>query len=119
MGWASVGLGVLGAFLPLLPTTPFLLLAAFAFSRGSDHLHEWLINHDTFGPPIVNWQRHRAISRRAKIYATLSIALIFTLSLVVNVPAWALPAQAAVLTVVLVMLWTRNEGPGDAVETRQ
>lgn len=119
MGWTSVGLGVVGAFLPLLPTTPFLLLAAFAFSRGSDHLHDWLINHETFGPPIVNWQRHRAISRRVKVYATFSIVLIFSMSLVMNVPGWAMAAQAAVLTLVLVMLWTRNEGPGGAAETRQ
>ena len=111
LGWTSVTLGVIGAVLPLLPTTPFLLLAAFAFSRGSNHLHDWLINHHTMGPPILNWQRHRAVSRRVKVVATLSICALFVLSLLMQVPTWALGSQALVLTVVLTILWTRRERP--------
>ncbi|MEM1160041.1 MAG: YbaN family protein, partial [Pseudomonadota bacterium] len=64
-GWAAFGLGLLGAALPLLPTVPFMLLAAFCFARGSERFHRWLMNHPRFGPGIRDWQAHRAISRRA------------------------------------------------------
>ena len=66
LGWAALGLGVLGVLVPLLPTTPFLILAAYLFSRGSERLHAWLLNHRIFGPPIENWRTHRAISTKAK-----------------------------------------------------
>jgi len=109
-GWLSVGLGVAGVFLPLLPTTPFLLLAAFAFSRGSERLHRWLLEHPQLGPPIVNWQNNGAITRRIKIYATCSIAAIFALSLWLGVAWWALALQGTILVFVTVFLWTRPEG---------
>ena len=110
-GWTSLGLAVAGAFLPLLPTTPFLLLAAFAFSRGSTHLHDWLMNHPQLSPPIHNWQTYRAVSRRVKIYASISILAIFMLSIVMAAPWWAVAAQGVILTGVSIFLWTRNEGP--------
>lgn len=65
-GWLSLGAGILGIFLPLLPTTPFLLLASFFFSRGSDRLHRWLLDHPRFGPPLRDWQAHGVIRPRAK-----------------------------------------------------
>lgn len=111
LGWLSIGLGILGIALPLLPTTPFLLLAAYAFSQGSERLHQWLLTHPTLGPPIADWNQHRAISRRTKLYATLSIGLIFSLTLIMGVPLWALLAQASVLVVVLFFLWTTREHP--------
>ncbi|MEM7098236.1 MAG: YbaN family protein [Pseudomonadota bacterium] len=109
LGWLCVGLGLLGAFLPLLPTTPFLLLAAYAFSRGSERLHEWLVSHPKLGPPIRDWQNEGAISRRTKVVATVSVAVIFGLSLVMSVPQWAIFTQAGVLSIVLFFLWTRKE----------
>ena len=109
LGWTALGLGIIGAVLPLLPTTPFLLLAAFAFSKGSDQLHAWLLNHRTFGPPIKHWQEHRAISRQVKIYATISIGVVFAISLAMGVIWWAVLAQAVILTGVLIFLWTRPE----------
>jgi len=111
LGWVSVGLGIAGAFIPLLPTTPFLLLAAFSFSRGSSRLHDWLINHHQLGPPIQHWHDHRAISRQVKVYASVSLLIVFAISLLFGVPAWVLATQAVVLTVVAGFLWTRNEPP--------
>lgn len=71
-GWFFVALGVIGAFLPVMPTTPFLLLAVACFARSSPQLEAWLMNHRQFGPPLRNWREKRAISARAK---TTAIAL--------------------------------------------
>ncbi len=65
-GWASVILGVIGIFLPLLPTTPFLLLAAYCFSRGSERWHAWLLNQPYLGKAIRDWNEHGVIRPRAK-----------------------------------------------------
>lgn len=111
LGWLALGLGIAGAFLPLLPTTPFLLLAAFSFSKGSQHLHDWLLQHRTLGPPIHNWQQYRAVSRQAKIWATASIVVLFCLSIVLQAPYWAILVQATILTGVTLFLWTRREPP--------
>lgn len=70
-----VGLGVAGAFLPVLPTTPFLLLAVWLFARSSPRLEQWLLSHPTFGQSLTNWQREGAISRRAKISAVSLMVL--------------------------------------------
>ena len=74
-GFILVGLGVLGIFLPLLPTTPLLLLAAACFSRSSERWHRWLLNHRTFGPIIRNWQERRCIPLRAKVVSVLMVLL--------------------------------------------
>lgn len=60
-GCLALGLGILGIFLPLLPTTPFVLLSAGCFARSSERLHNWLINHPKFGQVILNWQTHRGM----------------------------------------------------------
>ena len=75
LGWFFVALGVIGAFLPVLPTTPFLLLAVACFARSSPKLEAWLMEHKTFGPPLKNWRERGAISRRAKIMAISLMAL--------------------------------------------
>jgi len=72
-GILSVGLATAGIFLPLLPTTPFLLLAAACFVRSSDRLYRWLINHKWFGHYIKNYREHKAITRRAKIVILLML----------------------------------------------
>lgn len=79
LAWLMVGLGIVGIFLPLLPTTPFLLLAVWLFSRSSPRLAKWLMDHPLFGPPLGDWREEGAISRRAKISAVLlmSLALIY------------------------------------------
>jgi hypothetical protein len=66
-GAASLSVGAVGVFLPLLPTTPFLLIAAACFMRSSDRHYQWLISHKVFGPYIRNYREHGAVTRHAKI----------------------------------------------------
>ena len=113
--WASLGLicvalAVIGIALPLLPTVPFLLLAAFFFARSSSRLHSWLITHKTFGPLILDWQTSGAIGLPAKKAATISVAAIFALSLFMGVPSYVLVIQAVTLTGVMIFIWTRPSG---------
>lgn len=71
IGVAAVALGILGLFLPLLPTTPFLLLASACFARGSDRLHNWLLSHGVFGRYLSDFEAGRGIPLRGKVVATL------------------------------------------------
>ncbi len=77
LGWVMVLFGVAGIFLPLLPTTPFLLLAAWLFARSSPRLEQWLFDHPLFGRPLRDWREDGAISRGAKICALSLMALGF------------------------------------------
>lgn len=74
-GLLSLLVGIIGIFLPLLPTAPLVLLAAFCFSRGSERLEAWLVQHPRFGPMIQEWRRHRAVPLRAKQLATVMMAI--------------------------------------------
>jgi uncharacterized membrane protein YbaN (DUF454 family) len=74
-GVLSLVLGFIGVFLPLLPTTPFVLLAAFCFSRGSTRCEYWLLNHKLFGPMVRDWRASRAVPLRAKQLATVMMVL--------------------------------------------
>lgn len=74
LGLLFTALGVVGAFLPLMPTTVFLILAAGCFARSSPRLEAWLLNHRQFGPLIRDWREHGAIPRRAKILAVAGMA---------------------------------------------
>lgn len=75
LGFLFVGLGILGIFLPFLPTTPFLLLAAACFARSSARAHQWLLSHRIFGPPLRQWEETRTISLRAKVISLLMLNL--------------------------------------------
>ena len=109
VGLVSLSLGFVGVFLPLLPTTPFLLLAAYGFARSSDRLHRWLLAHPVFGPMIENWQQHRAIARSSKIAATVACGGVFVVSLILQAPTTLLLIQGFVLFCVLTFIWTRAD----------
>lgn len=107
LGLICIALAVVGVILPLLPTVPFLLLAAFFFARSSERLHSWLLSHPTLGPPIEDWQARGAINPTAKRVATISIALVFLISLVFGLKPTILVIQGVVLACVLIFIWTR------------
>jgi uncharacterized protein len=73
LGLFFVGLAVLGAMVPVLPTTPFLLLASFFFVRSSDRLHNWLLRSRLFGPLLRDWHKHRGVRPRVKLVALLML----------------------------------------------
>lgn len=81
IGSLALVLGALGVILPLLPTTPFVLLAAACYARSSDRLHAWLLRSRLFGPTIHDWREHRSVPRRAKITAVVMIVVCFGLSI--------------------------------------
>ena len=76
LGFVFLGLGALGVVLPLLPATPFILLAAACFARSSEKWHRWLLASDTFGPMIRNWEQSRCISCRVKLIGVTSMLLV-------------------------------------------
>lgn len=77
LGWFCVALGVIGIFLPLLPTTPFMILAAGLFARSSPRFERWLLEHPRFGKPLIDWRQQGAISKRAKVLAVSMMTISF------------------------------------------
>lgn len=107
-GWLALGLGAVGAVLPLLPTVPFVILAAFCFARSSPRLEAWLVTHPRFGAHIVAWREHGAISRRGKVAALLAFAFSIVMALLFAPWPWQLvPVAAAVIGGS--WIWTRPE----------
>lgn len=105
----SLAIGLIGVLLPGLPTTPFVLLAAWAAARGSDRLHRRLRTHRMFGPLIADWEHSGAVSRRAK-RAALASMLACVLLLLAVAPHWGWAAGAgACMAVVAAWLWRRPE----------
>lgn len=108
-GALAVCLGLVGAVLPLLPTVPFLLLAAFCFARSSERLHCWLLDHPRLGLPIRDWQRNGAIARRVKKMASISMLAVFSLSVALALPWFVLLPQALALCGAALFIWSRPE----------
>jgi uncharacterized membrane protein YbaN (DUF454 family) len=113
IGILALALGGLGVVLPLLPTTPFILVAAFAFANSSERMHQWLLDHNIFGPLIGNWRRYGAISRAAKVLSILSMAAVLVISLLIAVPAYVIVVQVVVLGACSLFIVSRPLPPAE------
>ena len=111
IGFVSLALAVIGIFVPLLPTTPLVLVSAIAFANSSERWHQWLLDHKVFGPLIANWRRHGAISRLAKIASLVSMVAIVVISLLVAVPTWIIVIQVLVLGAAATFIVSRPQPP--------
>jgi len=107
-GLLAVGLGVLGIALPLLPTVPFFLLAAFCFARSNPVWEQRLLDHPRYGPPLRQWRERRAIPRRAKRAALIGMGISVAISAVFMGWPWVL-APALVCAASGWWIWTRAE----------
>lgn len=105
LGSAALLLGLLGIFLPILPTTPFILLAAACFARASERLHNGLLAHRIAGPIIREWHEHRSMPPGVKPWAFLMMALSFGASIALMASPWHRAMLAAVAAVLAAFLW--------------
>jgi uncharacterized membrane protein YbaN (DUF454 family) len=108
LGWTSLGVGALGVFLPLLPTTPFVLLAAFFFSRGSKRLHLWLTGHPRFGRYVRDWEAEQVIPPVGKYASTfMMVPSVGWAAATRDIPLLPLVLMLATVAAVLWFIWTR------------
>jgi uncharacterized membrane protein YbaN (DUF454 family) len=109
LAYGALALGIIGIVVPGLPTTPFVLLAAFAAARGSRRMHDWLLAHRTFGPMIRDWERDGAISRRAKWTATILMGVCAVVMFAVTERIWLAGIGTMTMVVVALWMWRRPE----------
>lgn len=119
LAWLLAGfcffiIGLIGVIVPLLPATPFMLLAAFAFARSSETLHQWLLTHPRFGSSIRDWNEYGIISRKAKYAAMGAIFTTFFVSVILGLASHILIIQAVLLTFVAGFIISRPEQPPDS-----
>ncbi len=111
LGLLCVGLGILGAFLPVMPATVFFIMAAYFFARSSETLYHKLISHPKFGPVILNWEANRTMPRKAKIIAITMTTVGTTASLFAPVPWFVkvgLVIAALVMLIILIRIQTNE-----------
>ncbi|AEF55286.1 YbaN family protein [Marinomonas posidonica] len=89
LGWLSLITGIIGIYLPLLPTTPLVLLAAWCFSKSSERFHSWLMNHKFFGPIVRDWQSEDGIPKRSRNRAIIFMWLGMSISMLIVYRFWA------------------------------
>lgn len=107
LGFAALGCGAIGVVLPLLPTTPFVLLAAFAFAKSSPRMRRWLEEHRIFGPMIADWERHGAIATRYKLLACSIMGVALIGSLVAGIPMKVFFIQVVIMALAATYVLTR------------
>ncbi|TVQ37334.1 MAG: DUF454 domain-containing protein [Geminicoccaceae bacterium] len=110
LGWSCVGLAMVGTTMPVLPTVPFLLVAVWAFSKGSPEAREWLFRHPKYGPMLQGWCEQGAVPRTAKIASAVAMAVSFVIIvLVTNFPVWVLVLKGMLFVAIAVFVATRPE----------
>jgi len=110
-GLTAVAIGAVGVVLPLLPTTPFLLIAAFAFARSSTRLNRWLREHRLFGSLISNWHHDGSIDRKTKRNAIIVIVVTPVITWLLSAPLWIIACQVVFLGAAAIFILTRPLPP--------
>ncbi|MGI9377319.1 MAG: YbaN family protein [Tsuneonella suprasediminis] len=119
MGWLTLGLllvgvGFIGLFVPLLPTTDFMLLALPCFARSSPRLEAWLLGHPRFGPGLRAWRQDRAVPRNAKIMACIGMSIGYLVFLLHVQPGWMYAAAIGSFLLFWAVWIARRPEPGDS-----
>ncbi|MEM7359155.1 MAG: YbaN family protein [Pseudomonadota bacterium] len=110
LGWFFVLLGVIGVFLPILPTTPFLIVALALFSKSSPRFHQMLLNNRWFGPTLQQWEENKTLARANKVKATVLIILTFSVSIALVRHDIRLQIMLALLApILLFFIWRIKE----------
>ncbi|PKM02599.1 MAG: DUF454 domain-containing protein, partial [Gammaproteobacteria bacterium HGW-Gammaproteobacteria-7] len=107
LAYLCLALGLIGVVLPGLPTTPFILVAAWAAARGSRSLHRWLFRHPLFGPMVRDWRREGAVARRAKWTATLAMVACAAVLVWASPKFWMAGIAITIMAGVSIWLWFR------------
>ncbi len=120
LGHLCIALGILGIFLPLLPTTPFVIAASACYIRSSERFHRMLHESKSFGPALRDWERNKSISRRAKAIAvtTIAVTIVFTVAMI---PIFAVQVVVITIEVIVSIFILTRPSPGKdsgALESR-
>jgi uncharacterized membrane protein YbaN (DUF454 family) len=107
IGWLFTALGIVGVVLPVVPTVPFLLVAAWAFARSSPALRQRILDHPAYGPPVQAWQERGAVGKKAKIWAISAMIFGVGFSWYVGMPVWVVITQGTICACVAIFLITR------------
>ncbi|EKE68756.1 YbaN family protein [Gallaecimonas xiamenensis] len=105
VGWLAIALGILGIALPVLPTTPFILLAAWCFAKGSPRCHQWLRSNRYFGQMVRDWEAQRGLRRRYRRRAVAMMLVTFSISLLLVPKIWLKIMLVTILVSVLIYLY--------------
>ncbi len=111
LGLLCVLLGIIGAVLPVMPTTPFLILALACFARSSSALESWLLNHPRFGTTLQHWRAHQVVPVKAKYAASIGMLIGFIFLLYNSPPAWIIALVAVVEVLVMAYLISKPSAP--------
>lgn len=110
LGWIFVGLGAIGVVLPILPTTPFLIVALMLFSKSSPRFHKRLLDNKWFGPPLKQWEQTKTVSRKTKQRATVLIVICFSISIFILIGKLALQLMlVGIAATCLFLIWRLKE----------